>query len=249
MGNLQRHLTAMPFERALPAVALSICITVACLLDGTFAGAEGGVPSAEPSNRVVILLGGSKGYVSRSYSSCVKALSKRGIDGVLLDYLSPTEISELDKEPSATRRLREAAALPHWVASVEAEVKHLRTSNVPGRAIGLMGVSLGGRVMFDALAADPEIGAIAAVDGGPDDRLIPQIKALPPMLVVWGKEDRVFNPRIAQALSDRAKELGTPVTSILVPRGQHDFFVADLQRSETICAEAASFFDNALSGR
>ena len=212
----------------------------------TIAAAHGPVLVEMPGEKTtmsrpaVIVLSGSKGFGSRAYDEMGRKFTAAGLDVFLVHFLSLGDLQALESAGNAASRKRYSAAqMPRWIASIRAVMAHLRTARV-----GLLGISLGATVAAASAQSDRSPAALVLVDGG----TIPASIRIPPLLLVWGNEDRVFPPATAHAIKHAAEARGGTAQLDLHAGAAHDFFIRPgLEQAASAQAAAAQFLASQLA--
>jgi dienelactone hydrolase len=197
----------------------------------------------------VLILSGSRGFGSNVYEEIGQTFQAAGMNAYLVHVLSPADLNAVAKAGSAKARIAYyAKRTPHWVSAVRDVVAYLKVQPNSSGKVGIMGVSLGAQIAFAASVGQPNIDALALVDGGPRDAYSEPFRELPPLLLIWGGNDRVFSVSGATQLKLRAQKLGGPVEFKVYDGGAHDFFLKSGTRNATAAhQQAISFFTLYLS--
>lgn len=197
--------------------------------------------TTSPSPLIVLIHGGA--LSSRMYRTTIPHLSARGFDTAAPDL--PGHGASIDFGPfsfARSRTLLSAALREHRAAH-------------PGQQVVLVGVSLGGQVVLDLLAHEPDLAAAAVVSGvpiGPPDETagweMPRMPTDEEWLRVIGEDVAVVGMENAQGI--QAASFGfefefdssageTVLPPVLVVVGEHD--VAMARRDfETLVQRVAS---------
>ncbi|KRA98106.1 hypothetical protein ASD83_13715 [Devosia sp. Root685] len=195
----------------------------------------------------VILLSGAKGFGAPAYDRITEALNAAGLDSYRLHILSPVDLGAIANAGSARARIdyydRRYAV---WQAGVRAAAAQLASMSMHGGRVGLLGISLGAQIAISAVADTDAVDALVLVDGGFPAGQKVEAEFLPPLLLVWGGSDTVFNPNIARNLHELALNLGNTATLDIYEGGSHDFFLKDNQNAENAQRKAAAFLANQL---
>lgn len=117
---------------------------------------------------------------------------------------------------------REDAAFPLWTAALEDAVTFAgRDAAVrPGR-VGVFGFSLGAWVGLALGARDPRVGAVVGIGGGLFDALRPEVRRMPPTLLLHGRDDDVVPLARALAVDSTLARLGVPHQLVVYPGQKH----------------------------
>ncbi len=117
--------------------------------------------------------------------------------------------------------------MPDWVETARVTIATLRNQPRYQSKIGILGISLGSMPATSASANNRKISASAIVDGGFPANFNTTLNWMPPLLMVWGGDDRVFSLGSATALKNRIHLLGGPVELQVFPDEGHAFFLED----------------------
>jgi dienelactone hydrolase len=207
---------------------------------------EGGSGDSRPA---VLILSGSKGFGAPAYDEIGRQFHAAGLDVYLVHILSSSDVSAIAGAGSARARISYyAKRLPSWTLAVQGVVSHFSSEGHRAGRIGLLGISLGAEIAAKASADRDDIAALVLVDGGFPEGSLPSVHSLPPLQLIWGAEDRVFPASIAQALKQKARELGGPVSLNVYKGSQHDFFLkSEVSETQTAYRQAIGFLISALS--
>jgi acetyl esterase/lipase len=86
------------------------------------------------------------------------------------------------------------------------------------------------------------------VDGAFPNSHSQPVHSLPPLLLIWGSDDRMFPLLIGRELQRTAQKLGGPVTLDVYKGGAHDFFLrSGTRNAEAAHQSAANFLASYLS--
>jgi dienelactone hydrolase len=95
---------------------------------------------------------------------------------------------------------------------------------------------------------NPDVAAMALVDGGFPANFNTHIDSVPPLILVWGGEDHVFPRSTAMRLSNLAPRLGSSAELFVYNGEGHTFFLRDGNASATNAnTRIANFFATQLS--
>jgi dienelactone hydrolase len=189
-------------------------------------------PTARPA---IIVLSGSKGLGSPAYDEIARRFETAGLDVFLVHFLSAADLRVLEEaEDAASRKRYSAAQMPRWIASVRAVAAYLRAD----RPVGLLGISLGANVAAASAQGDDPPGALVLVDGG----VGATSARLPPLLLVWGRDDRVFPPATARAFKQAVAARGGTVRLDMHTGAAHDFFIRPGSPQAASAQQAAAQF-------
>lgn len=195
----------------------------------------------------VLVLSGSKGFGSPVYNEIGITFNKAGLDVYFIHVLNSADLSMIGSAANAQIRIRYyKKRMPDWDAKVRAVSASLHNEPQYGGRIGMIGISLGAQIA--GLSADKaSIKALVLVDGAYSDDSHPQHQ-LPPLMLIWGREDRVFPLSAGQSLLSKALTLGGEAQLDVYSGGAHDFFLRqETQLAQEAHHNAAEFFVKQLS--
>lgn len=183
---------------------------------------------------VVLILSGSKGFVSSAYDEIGHVFDANDMDAYLIHVLSPVDLAFIQNSGSVQERLNYyKVRLPDWVVMVRAVISNLNKRPFYASKIGVLGISLGAQIA--TLAADKTlVDALVLVDGTFPNGMQPRI-SLPPLHLIWGSDDQVFPVSIGQTLLRKAQVLGGSASLKIYKGGAHNFFL----KPETSLAQEA----------
>ncbi|NSZ16835.1 alpha/beta hydrolase [Agrobacterium vitis] len=174
----------------------------------------------------VIILSGSKGFRSAAYDDLAQSLDKAGLDAYLVHAVSDADLTAIGHAEGAASRIQYYTNhMARWSAAVRDVLLFLKRQSPEDRKIGVLGISLGAQIAITATVNRQDANALVLVDGGFPTGYSQSVRTFPPLLVVWGSEDRVFPVSMARALSEQAKYLGAEVELSIFDGGSHDFFL------------------------
>ncbi|MCF1460886.1 alpha/beta hydrolase [Agrobacterium vitis] len=174
----------------------------------------------------VIILSGSKGFRSAAYDDLAQSLDKAGLAAYLVHAVSDADLTAIGHAKGAAGRIQYYTShMARWSAAVRDVLLFLKRQSPEDRKIGVLGISLGAQIAITATVNRQEANALVLVDGGFPAGYSQSVRAFPPLLVVWGSEDRVFPVSMAKTLSEQAKFLGTATELSIFDGGGHDFFL------------------------
>ncbi|MBF2716022.1 alpha/beta hydrolase [Agrobacterium vitis] len=183
-----------------------------------------------------IILSGSKGFRSAAYDDLAQSLDKAGLDAYLVHAVSDADLTAIGHAKGAAGRIQYYTShIARWSAAVRDVLLFLKRQSPENRKIGVLGISLGAQIAITATVNRQAANALVLVDGGFPAGYSQSVRTAPPLLVVWGSEDRVFPVSMARALSEQAKSLGTETELSIFDGGSHDFFL----KPETSLAKQA----------
>ena len=165
------------------------------------------IRTQKPDTRAaVIILGGAKGYVSDAYRKLADQLNKTGIDVFLLHYLSHDDQKRMKSASSVHQRIGlYRKRLSRWVEAIQSTIDSQKRKY---SKVGFVGISLGAMPVLSYSANNTNIDALVVIDGNFLSNTKPVLKYLPPILLIWGGDDRVFSLRSGLALRDHARSIG-----------------------------------------
>ncbi|MGV1910354.1 alpha/beta hydrolase [Agrobacterium vitis] len=174
----------------------------------------------------VIILSGSKGFRSAAYDDLAQSLDKAGLAAYLVHAVSDADLTAIGHAKGAAGRIQYYTNhMAQWSAAVRDILLFLKRQSPEDRKIGVLGISLGAQIAITATVNRQDANALVLVDGGFPAGYSQSVRAFPPLLVVWGSEDRVFPVSMAKTLSEQAKFLGTATELSIFDGGGHDFFL------------------------
>jgi dienelactone hydrolase len=196
----------------------------------------------------VIILSGSRGFGSPAYDEIGKTFEAAGLDAYLVHALSPADLKAIASAGSAHARIAYyATRQSDWIAAVRGVVSYLSAPPRHAGKVAVLGISLGAQIASAASANRADIGALVLVDGGFPDGYLQPVHSLPPLLLIWGREDQTFPLSGGRKLRQMAQDLGGPA-SLDVYEGAHGFFLkSGTPQSGAAHKSAASFFLSQLS--
>lgn len=176
----------------------------------------------------VLILSGSKGYWSDAYAHLAADLNAAGIDAYLIHYLADADVTKIERAGSASARAayyRDHMA--DWIETIRATRIAISHQSGHRPKIGLVGISLGAMPVAIASANSSDISATTIVDGDfPKDFTTP-VRSMPPLLLIWGEDDRVFPLATGSKLERQEHSLGGTAELVSFPGEGHGFFLAE----------------------
>ncbi|WP_210202390.1 dienelactone hydrolase family protein [Bosea psychrotolerans] len=174
----------------------------------------------------IVVLSGSKGFGSPAYGEMAQAFNAAGLDVFLLHVLSREDVRVIAGAGGAAARKRYyAQRLPDWIGSARAAAAFLKARPRHAGKVGLLGISLGANVAAAGAADNGDIAALVLVDGGFPEGHSGQVRALPPLQLIWGSGDRVFPLSLGHDLERMARGLGATAGLDVYEGAGHDFFL------------------------
>jgi carboxymethylenebutenolidase len=141
--------------------------------------------------------------IFREYS---ELLAGKGYIVLLVHYFNRTGHERVDpRKPDEIRK-----HFPAWRETIRDSLKHLASQpDVDPRRVGLLGISLGSFLSL-SVAMDRELGvaAVASLFGGLPDELWQDLRYLPPVLVIGGKQDQLVSANKCYAIRGWCAEKG-----------------------------------------
>lgn len=207
--------------------------------------------SGTASRPAVLVLSGAKGYGAAAYSLLATDLNASGIDVFLIHYISDADALTIESAGSARARIAYyAKRMPDWIETIRVTMGAIRRLPMYQSRIGVLGVSLGAMPVTVVSANSAEIDASIIVDGSFPANFQPRVRSLPPLLVIWGSDDRVFPLSAGTKLRDLARSLGGPAELRAYGGEGHAFF---LEPNNANAADArqriVSFFSSKLNAK
>jgi dienelactone hydrolase len=200
------------------------------------------------SRPAVLIMSGAKGYKAAEYSRLAVSLNSSGIDVLLIDYLSDADFAAIENAGSASARIAYySQRMAEWSATMRSVLGEIRQQPRYQSKIGLLGISLGAMPTTTVGVNNPDVAAMALVDGGFPANFPTHIDSVPPLILIWGGEDHVFPRSTAMSLSNLARRLGSSAELFVYNGEGHAFFLQDGNASATNAnAKIANFFATQL---
>jgi dienelactone hydrolase len=182
--------------------------------------------SGTASRPAVLVLSGAKGYDSAAYSLLATDLNASGMDVFLIHYISNADALTMESAGSPRARIAYyAKRMPDWIETIRMTIGAIRRLPMYQSGIGVLGVSLGAMPVTVVSANSSEIDASTIVDGSFPANFQSRVRSLPPLLMVWGSDDRVFPLSTGTKLRDLARSLGGPAELRAYSGEGHAFFL------------------------
>jgi dienelactone hydrolase len=182
--------------------------------------------SGTASRPAVLVLSGAKGYGSTAYSLLATDLNSSGIDVFLIHYISNADALTIKSASSPSVRIAYyAKRMPDWIETIRVTMGAIRRLPMYQSRIGVLGVSLGAMPVTVVSANSSEIDASTIVDGSFPADFQSRVRSLPPLLVIWGSNDRVFPLSAGTRLRDLARSVGAPAELRAYSGEGHAFFL------------------------
>lgn len=196
----------------------------------------------------IIILSGSRGFAAPAYDDLGKTFQAAGLNAYLVHAVSTEDVQAIGAAAGARQRIAYyAQRLPDWISAVRDVAAHLRAQSRHGGKVGILGISLGAQVA-SAASEDAGVDALVLVDGGFPSGYSPPAGPLPPLLLIWGSDDRVFPLSVARDLKGLAQRLGGPVALDVYEGGAHDFFLqSESRNARAAYRSAADYLASRLS--
>lgn len=197
----------------------------------------------------VLILSGSRGFAAQAYDDLGKTLQAAGLNAYLVHVLSQADLAAIAGASGAKARITyQDQRRADWVASVQAVARFLKNQPRHGGKTALLGISLGAQTASAASAGNPAINALVLVDGGFPNGYSKPVQSLPPLLLIWGSNDKVFPLSIGQKLHETAQKLDGPSQLTVYEGGGHDFFLrSETQNAVKAHLQAAEFLAEYLN--
>jgi carboxymethylenebutenolidase len=186
----------------------------------------------------VVVLHGARGVEvrPRAYERYANALSAQGIDAYLIRYYSPADNLALEKITTSERRQAyQSGRFEVWAGRVSSAMTAILARPDSSGRLGLLGFSLGGYIAAATAARDDRVAALAVLYGGMPDKIVPEVKHLPPLLELHGDADRNVAFAQGEALVRLAKTVGADAELVPYPGKAHGF---DFSDSDPMAADA-----------
>ncbi|MGG7516748.1 dienelactone hydrolase family protein [Allorhizobium undicola] len=215
---------------------------------GTTVKVEKFGPCITRSCQKILILSGSKGLRSKVYDDLGHAFQAAGLDPYLVHYLSEDDLARISKAGGAKQRKAfYAERLAYWTTLVQSIASQLNGDQDKNNRIGILGISLGAQVAYSAVTQSSAFGAIVLVDGGFPENHLPLRRALPPALLLWGSEDKIFSVSMAKKIQASTIQLGGSAALEIFDGGEHDFFLKhDTKDALQAHQKAAEFLTSTL---
>lgn len=197
----------------------------------------------------VLILSGSRGFAAQAYDDLGKTLQAAGLNAYLVHVLSQADLAAIAGASGAKARIAyQDQQRADWVASVQAVARFLKNQPRHGGKTAILGISLGAQTASAASAGNDAIDALVLVDGGFPNGYSKPVQSLPPLLLIWGSNDKVFPHSIGQKLHETAQKLGGPSQLAVYEGGGHDFFLkSGTQDAVEAHRQAAEFLADYLN--
>lgn len=201
--------------------------------------------NAAPHTPAILVLHGAGGAdAGNSYiGHMARSVAEQGFDTYMVEYFDRTGTTQASEALIKTNA-------PVWLDTIQEAIGFLSArENVDAEHIGLLGYSLGGYLAVAQAARDERVKAIVELAGGVDAETAANVRRLPPMLIVHGREDQRVSFSNALELQGLCEKLHAPVQTLFLPGERHllspgaalvavrqalHFFDAHL-RSEAVC--------------
>jgi carboxymethylenebutenolidase len=192
----------------------------------------------------VVMLPGCDGWGQlTAYGRVAECLVKRGYVAVLIRYYdrtgTPDEVPQgmrnefvrwLEGKAASEQQNLARDHFEKWMATVGDAVAYVRTlPTVDGNCVSLLGFSLGGYLAVSAAADEGlKLKAVVEMFGGVPEEIRPKLLAMPPMLILHGKEDTVVSVKEAYVLEGQLRhedqtvevEIYRGVGHVFIPPGK-----------------------------
>jgi len=166
------------------------------------------------------------------------ALARRGYVAFVVHYFDRTGDTRTDDE-------REDLVFPAWSAALSDAVTFVdRDSVVDHRRVSALGISLGGYMALALGATDTRVDRLVVLSGGLFHALAPEIRRLPPTLLLHGADDDVVPVAEAHRAYDVLTRLHVPRGLVVYPGAGHSLDPAD---RPDVMTRAMAFLDGATS--
>jgi dienelactone hydrolase len=207
--------------------------------------------SGAASRPAVLVLSGAKGYDSTVYSLLATDLNASGIDVFLIHYISNADALAMESAGSARARIAYyAKRMPDWIETIRVTMGAIRRLPVYQSKIGVLGVSLGAMPVTVVSSNSSEIDASTIVDGSFPADFQSRVRLLPPLLMIWGSDDRVFPLSAGTKLRDLARSLGGAAELRAYSGEGHAFFLEPNNASATDARQRiVGFFSSELNAK
>ena len=198
----------------------------------------------------VMVLHGARGVELRlrAYERYANALTAAGIDAYLIRYYSPADDLALEKVNTPQgRKTYDTGRFDAWAERVSSALTAILERPDSSGRVGLLGFSLGGYVAAATAARDDRISALAVLYGGMPDKIVSQVKRLPPLLELHGDADHNVPLAQGKALVKLAKTMAAPAEQVIYPGKAHGFDFSDSDPATTdAIGRVARFFQSQL---
>jgi dienelactone hydrolase len=178
-------------------------------------------PAGKGKLPAVVLVPESKSLdeVGDVYRAIAGRVAEEGYVVVLVRFTDRTGHKGVDPSKIEEKDFRA------WMGAVRDAIAYARKlENVEPKRVGLLGFSLGGFLCL-SVAAERDIGvaAVASYFGGVPDKLWPDLKWLPPTLVVGGGKDTIVPVTKSYTLVGFCQTHGLPCEHRIYPKQGHLF--------------------------
>lgn len=199
----------------------------------------------------VLVLHSSAGMLGRSGANVrgwADAFAERGFVAYVVHYFDRTGDVRTDDA-------REDSIFPEWTSTLSDALSFVRRdAEVDSVRVDAFGISLGGYMALALGAADRRVSRLVILSGGFFDALVPQVRRLPPTLLLHGDADDIVPIARAQQVDSTLAHLRVPHALVVYPGGSHgldDDLEADAMKRTLLFLDAPRASDGvtrALAG-
>ena len=202
--------------RRITALLVTLSATACSGTDPLAPGVQGTLyrPDAITPMPAVLVLHG-RGGMRTAWSDFAESLAESGYVALLVDYYAETG------HPSGRAEIR--ANWPRYEAAVQRAATYVQTlPYVRKGGVGVVGFSLGGFLAVSTAGRIPDFDTVVTYYGGGTSGLGEYVSALPPVLILHGKDDVIVSFDKGTALFEAMKAAKRPV-EMAVYEARHCF--------------------------
>jgi carboxymethylenebutenolidase len=164
---------------------------------------------------------GMTAFPAKMFRAYCEILAGKGYVVMLVHYFDRT--GHLQVDPTKLEELR--GNFPAWRETVRDAMKLLASQpNVDRRRVGMLGFSLGSFLALSvAMEKEAGVAAVANLFGGLPDELWADLKFLPPVLMIGGKQDKLVSANKSYAIRGWCAEKGVVCECCIFDKQGHLF--------------------------
>ncbi|MEO7962705.1 MAG: dienelactone hydrolase family protein, partial [Gemmatimonadaceae bacterium] len=166
----------------------------------------------------ILVLHSSAGMLGRGGANVrgwADAFAERGFVAYVVHYFDRTGDTRTDDA-------REDTIFPQWTSTLSDAISFARADvDVDSMRVDAFGISLGGYMALALGAADRRVSRLVILSGGFFDALAPEVRRLPPTLLLHGDADDIVPIARAHAVDSTLSRLGVPHALVVYPGGSH----------------------------
>jgi dienelactone hydrolase len=166
----------------------------------------------------VLVLHSSAGMLGRGGANVrgwADAFAERGFVAYVVHYFDRTGDVRTDDA-------REDSVFPQWTATLRDAVTFARAdAEVDPLRVDAFGISLGGYMALALGAHDQRVSRLVILSGGFFEALAPEVRRLPPTLLLHGDADDVVPVERARRVDSTLTRLRVPHALVVYPGGSH----------------------------